>query len=271
VKLYLEGKPLKKMIPWYKKFKGGVSEIEEGQEKYLVNGVFKRISNTVLQITELPVGVWTDDYKIFLEKLIQTNGLQGLSDFVNKSTDEDICFDLVFDKTCLDRLINSGEDKILKTLKLNKTVTFTNVHLFNSKGVITKYDSPEAIVREFCETRLLFNSKRKDYLLKTWQDDWDLLSSKYRFVTDIIAEKISVFRKKRDEIKQQLISRNYIEIKGSYDYLVTMPIHSFSQETLKDLETKITNIETKVKDLESKTSKDIAMEDLGSLEKHLKD
>lgn len=38
--------------------------------------------------------------------------------------------------------------------------------LFNHEGVITKYDSPEYILREFYDLRLDFYGKRKAALLK---------------------------------------------------------------------------------------------------------
>lgn len=47
--------------PWYKGFKG---EIESyGDSRYIVNGEIAIISDNRLEITELPVGTWTQTYK----------------------------------------------------------------------------------------------------------------------------------------------------------------------------------------------------------------
>ena len=54
--------------PYYEGFKGEIKKIEE--QKYLIKGCYKILSAREVQITELPIGTWTDDYKEFLEKEI---------------------------------------------------------------------------------------------------------------------------------------------------------------------------------------------------------
>ena len=51
------------MIPYYKGFKGSIYESSESG-KYIVKGIYKKIKTDTIQITELPIGSWTDDYKI---------------------------------------------------------------------------------------------------------------------------------------------------------------------------------------------------------------
>lgn len=267
VKRYFRKEKLEPLTPWYRNFKGSVQSQDEG--KYNIIGVYKRVTPTHLQITELPVGVWTDDYKIFLDKLLETNGLQGFLEYTNNSTDENIQFDLVFDKNCLDKFLKMSTEKILKSLKLVKTVTVTNMHLFDSKGLIKKYKNAEEIIEEFCQVRLELNLTRKNYLLKLWKKELEIMNSKYIFVTDIMKEKVKVFKVKKSYIKEQLASFRYLLVDGSYDYLINLPIHSFSEETLEDLNKKIIKHQDKIIVLEEKTETDIAMEDLEQLEKFI--
>ena len=51
--------------PYYEGFKGEIKKIEN--QKYLIKGCYKILSAREVQITELPIGTLTDDYKEFLE------------------------------------------------------------------------------------------------------------------------------------------------------------------------------------------------------------
>ena len=65
--------------PYYEGFKGTITKISDIKDamdtskvykKYLIKGSYKVIGVDKIQITELPIGVWTDDYKKFLESII---------------------------------------------------------------------------------------------------------------------------------------------------------------------------------------------------------
>ncbi|MGA1308172.1 MAG: DNA gyrase subunit A, partial [Candidatus Kapaibacteriota bacterium] len=58
----------KQLHPFYKGFKGKIAELEKG--KYASIGCWKQINNTIIKITELPIGTWTVDYKEDLEALL---------------------------------------------------------------------------------------------------------------------------------------------------------------------------------------------------------
>ena len=54
------------MHPWYKGYTGS---IEQAEGKHIVTGVYEVTDDDTLEITELPIGKWTRDYKTFLEDL----------------------------------------------------------------------------------------------------------------------------------------------------------------------------------------------------------
>jgi len=47
--------------PWYKGFKGTVEPF--GESRYMISGEISIISDTTVEITELPIGTWTQAYK----------------------------------------------------------------------------------------------------------------------------------------------------------------------------------------------------------------
>ena len=49
------------MVPWFKGFRGTIEELEN--QRYIINGELAEISDTKVEITELPIRTWTQTYK----------------------------------------------------------------------------------------------------------------------------------------------------------------------------------------------------------------
>jgi DNA topoisomerase-2 len=56
------------MIPWWRGFKGEIKPT--AKYKYDVFGVVKKLNDTTVEITELPIHKWTQSYKGELEAMI---------------------------------------------------------------------------------------------------------------------------------------------------------------------------------------------------------
>jgi DNA topoisomerase-2 len=50
------------MDPWYKGYQGSIERLP-GKQSYVITGIFNRLSDEQLEITELPIGKWTREYK----------------------------------------------------------------------------------------------------------------------------------------------------------------------------------------------------------------
>jgi len=62
----MKGEPLAPMTPWYRGFKGKIEKVDN-KGKYLCSGTAKVVDSKTVEITELPIKKWTDDYKKQLE------------------------------------------------------------------------------------------------------------------------------------------------------------------------------------------------------------
>ena len=63
------GSPENKLfVPYYEGFKGTITPIGNGS-KFLIRGLYKKIGPDQIQVTELPVGYWTQDFAMKLEQL----------------------------------------------------------------------------------------------------------------------------------------------------------------------------------------------------------
>jgi DNA topoisomerase II len=64
----MNNEELQPMIPWWRGFKGEIKLA--AKHKYDVHGVVKKLNDTTVEITELPIHKWTQTYKAELETMI---------------------------------------------------------------------------------------------------------------------------------------------------------------------------------------------------------
>ena len=56
------------MKPWYKGFDGTITQKDD--YTFITHGVYEIIDEYNIKITELPIGVWTDKYELFLKSIL---------------------------------------------------------------------------------------------------------------------------------------------------------------------------------------------------------
>lgn len=273
----LEEKELLPLFPWWKGFKGEVSELETCS--YISKGKYKRHSDTQISITELPIGVWVTPYKEFLESLVDDSSSKSnksnrdpiLKDVQNKTTDENNGINFIVEfknKKILDNLIKTNT--LEKELKLTKTFGTGNMYLFDSNYKLFKYDTANDILKDFYRIRLDFYGKRKNYLTNLYQEQLDLISSKVRFITEYLDGILDINKKNKSYVIDLLEKRSYKKVEGSYDYLVQLPMITLTLEKIQELESKKQELENTLVSLTNKTPKDLWKEDLVSLKSKLK-
>ena len=134
----------------------------------------------MVEITELPVGKWTHDFKEYIENILKEEN-SWILDYENHSTDEKVKFSVkVTDETLFDNTYKT-KDIIEEKFKLQSTKSTTNMHLYNKDGSIKKYDNVYQIMDEHYYVRLNMYAKRKDYELDIIERHIKLLEAKIRF------------------------------------------------------------------------------------------
>ncbi|MEW5319559.1 MAG: hypothetical protein WDW38_010704 [Sanguina aurantia] len=73
LKRLMAGEEQVPMHPWYRGFKGFIEEADSktGARSYRCSGIVTQVSDLKVEITELPVRKWTQDYKEYLEGLVK--------------------------------------------------------------------------------------------------------------------------------------------------------------------------------------------------------
>lgn len=239
----IDDKPVKKMIPWYKNFKGSIIQIPEKQNEYMIYGVIQKVDDSHVKVLELPIGTWTTEYKAFLDKLETKGDILG---YINNNTEETIDILIELDSDRLSNIL--ANNSIYAKLGLVVKKSTNNMHLYTDEGIIKKYLSPVEILEDFYGVRYDAYEKRKAYIIDKLSKELNILNYKVQFIKDILAKNIIIERKKKVEIIDKLEELKYPKISTdssneNYDYLINIPLLSLSDEKINELEEKHKNKE----------------------------
>jgi DNA topoisomerase-2 len=324
VRQVLAGEPQGELMPWYRGYNGRI--ISLGANRYLTVGDYVRTGPDTIRIRELPVGAKNcksfTAYMAFLNTLLdeETAKLHGIVPAVKKAkkddeaaaaddsddegsavfheavvqdyakikeTDTDCIIDVTFKPGVLERELAENVDHAFeKRLGLAYQFATTNMHLYDSEGRIQKYGSAEEIIESYCRVRLPAYAKRRDLLIERYTIDLAKCSAKYRFVVDIMDERIDIRRRSKLEVASILAGAeppyprfsgeksesDEEEVEGAagaegYEYLLRMPIHSFTRETLERLKAQMDRTQELLDAITAKSEKDLWLEELETVER----
>ena len=214
----------------------------------MIKGKYERLGADKIRITELPVGLWTDDFKEYLETLTETTDKNGkkvnpiVKDYDDMSKDTSVDFIITLQKGKLQELesvsLDNGCNGLEKMFRLFTTNTTTNMHLFGSDDKLRKYETVREIIDDYFATRLQLYQVRKDYLIKAITADLMVLTNKVNYIKELLEGTIDLRRKKKDEVNALLSGKGYniIDGDGDYKYLTRMPMDSVTEENVARLE-----------------------------------
>jgi DNA topoisomerase-2 len=79
LKLLIDGERMNEILPFYRGFIGEVEKIKDGPHKgnFITRGVWEELDDDTIRITELPIGMNTEDYKIVLVNLVKKGIVKG--------------------------------------------------------------------------------------------------------------------------------------------------------------------------------------------------
>lgn len=278
--------------PWIRGFSGTVAPA--GELRFTTSGVATSTTARKFEITELPAGKWTHDCKAVLSRLLDQGKIQS---FTEHHTSEKVHFKV--------NLPIRVAKPTTKQLGLESTVGLMNMHAFDSHGTIRKYGSAEEVVEEFVDVRGEMYIRRKAALEEQQQIKLAVLHNKSRFVHEIATGDLNLLQVPRSKVESVALlhERGYVPgaadkllidskangssgVAGSggdsgggggsrgasavsassYDYLLNMPIHSFTEERLSKLHGEVSRGERQLARLLRATAEQMWFSDLEDLE-----
>ncbi|KAF1845377.1 type II DNA topoisomerase [Cucurbitaria berberidis CBS 394.84] len=279
---------MKPMIPWYKGFTGTTTEL--GNDRYQFAGTIRQTGENEIEVTELPVRYWTQDFKEKLEEIIKAEKTPSfIKDYIDYNTPDRVHFIIKMEDKHMVAALAKGLEEMFKLFKPQST---TNLVAFDAHGRIHKYATALDIVEEFYHVRLRYYEKRKQHQLAFMHKELSRMSNQAKFIQMIIDGKLIVSKKKKAVLVQELKKLGFTpfpkndeakkagevedfqedddeseeteaEVQANdYDYLLGMAIWSLTQERVEKLLKQIGEKEEEIDTLIKLLPKDIWTVDL---------
>lgn len=274
-----------RIMPYYHGFQGTIEAIAE--DKYLIKGKYEMISDKQVRITELPVGTWTDDYKQFIEGLIDAGSQKStvkdkpktaqrkhastVRDYVDMSTDVTVDITVTFSpgmaKKLYEEQLEHGCNALEKLLKLFTTRSTNNMHVFDEGEKLKKFKSAEEIADYYIGVRHGVYVARKAAQLEALREKAKIQSNKARFISAVLEDTLDLRRKKKADVNAILTESGYdmVDDDEDYKYLVRMPMDSVTAENVEKILQEKEDTLAAISLLEGKTEKQIWLEELAVL------
>ena len=263
--------------PYYSGFKGQVVKIEE--QKFMFVGCYEKVKKDVIRVTELPVGYWTQDFKDHIEYMMENTDKKGkkkqpiIKDYNDMSTDTVVDFTITFVNGKLEQLENksipNGRNQLEKQLNLFTTKSTSNIHLFDEKHRMCKFDNVENIIDYYMPIRYKYYELRKEFMIKALKREVMILHNKARFIEEQCEDKLDLRRKKKEQVNSLLESREYdmIDDDKDFKYLVSMPMSSLIEENIDKLRSERDEKKKQLKILKNTTIETMWISELDELSK----
>jgi DNA topoisomerase-2 len=257
-------------------------------------------------VTELPVGMWTKDYKAFLDELCESDeklqkeskkdakkvetasqastgsgrggakepkepcGLKGFDDLYN---DVDVRFVLYFTEEGYDA-VKEDAAGFEKRFKLTTSWKTTNMTCFDTEFRLVKYPTVGDMMEAFVEKRLPMYEARRQNQMEVLQRQMVELDAKRRFIQAILDERLVIQKRSDEEIVEGLKACEIPPLScpekpdeyDSYDFVLRMRIDRLKQSAVIELDEAIAEKEGEIAHLEGQTGASLWLADLAELE-----
>jgi len=254
---------------WARGFNGDVVYNEE-TGKFMTKGKYTIVKKSSelfeIQISELPVGEWTDNYKEHLQSLAEKQVIR--SKIIESNTESSVGFKIHVEN------MNSITQTFLKKLKLEKTISLNNMNLFTENLEIARFNTVEDIIKRFFVVRLTYYDKRKEHLIGQFNKQIHILENKLKFLTFITQSETnlqSFMKVKRDGLISFMTQVMGIQQDGneSLNYLTDMSLLSLTTENVQKLTKQLEGVRTEKEQTINTPPKQMWKQDLKRLKEAL--
>ncbi|VDM37556.1 unnamed protein product [Toxocara canis] len=207
IRRLIRGEEPKPLVPWFKNFRGTIEQLDD--QRFACSGEVAILGDDTIEITELPIRVWTQNYKeSILEPLLEGSDKQPalIQDFKEYHTDATVRFVI---KMNAQKLRDAEMEGLHKVFKLQSAINTSSMVLFDAAGCLRKFRNVEEICREFYETRKTKYIERKAFQEGMLRAQSQRLSNQARFILAKIKGEIVIENKRKVAIVEQLVKKGF--------------------------------------------------------------
>ena len=271
----IDNQPLK---PWYRGFTGKIESTCKGS--FITRGKYNLLENGKIQITELPIGMWTEDYIEILEKLSVDKGKETPKNFIrsyiDNSTEDKINITVKINPVTLSKwqnsISNDGVPTIENKLKLTTSISTSNMYVFNENSKIEKFNTVEELIERWYHVRKSIYCKRREHMLNRLLNELNIIKYKVQFINEIIDGIRIINNQKKIDVINSLEKDNYPKFNDknelpNYEYLLNMNLYKLTFEEVESLKKRKNLKQTEYDTLLNKSDTDLWIEDLDNFYK----
>ena len=223
----LTGKKRKKLVPWFRGFKGTVEQ-GANSNQWIISGVIEVVNTTTIRITELPVGTYLEDIK---ETLVALKEKELVKDYDDYSSDEN-GFDIVV--TVPRTTTAKPIEELYKLFKLVSKES-ENLTLWNGNDKLQVFDDTSAIVDYFAGYRLVKYETRRVALIEQVEQEILDLDERIRFINFYLNNHQMFKATPKKELLDNLLAADFT----TPEKHLSMAIWSLTKDKIEELEAEL--------------------------------
>ncbi|KAG9656767.1 type II DNA topoisomerase, partial [Aureobasidium melanogenum] len=271
---------MQSMQPWFRSWTGNVETIDQGQ--YSLEGKMHRISENVMEITELPPRLRTQDFKSELDIYISEPQSQ-IKSYTEHPASQGVRFELVTTDQDMDP---AAQRDLEAKLCLHKTITTDSLVALDDRGNVQKYATDLDILEEFYLLKSQAYKWRKFLQLSALKKDLTRWTDQSKFAKLLLGGDLDISQD-RDTLVGDLIHHGLIPVENfddlipskkrkrdvdsnpavpGYEHLFEMTVASMLPGPMKELETLIASKKAQIAELEQTSVEEMWEDDLVAFE-----
>ena len=257
---------------------------------YTVRGryVYDSATPERLEILELPLHVWTEKYKKFLEQMVAGDSEKKppvpsfVADYKEFHSEKNVHFVVTLRPEGVVLVKRQGVEA---AFKLAGSISTSNMVLFDGSNKIRRYDSVDEIFEEFVVARFALYKRRRLHLIAEREREFTLADNKARFVRAIVESTLTISGIDNAALAALLDERKFARFPkkagsaadggetdaalSDFDYLLSMRLTSLTKERVARLEQERAAKQAELSRLRAATARSLWLDDLAALERGL--
>ncbi|KEQ72810.1 type II DNA topoisomerase [Aureobasidium namibiae CBS 147.97] len=261
------------MQPWFRNWTGQVKTL--GQTHHSFRGTTCKISENVLEVTELPPRLWTQDFRSELDKHISEHSPPMFKSYTEHPINQGVRFEIHLD-TCTTDIVTQGS--LETTLQLHKNISTDSMIALDGLGNVQRYATELDILEDFYLSKLKSYTWNKTCQLLAIKRELTKLDDQSRFVKLLLQGDLDMSTD-RSTLVTQLIKHNLTPVENlddmfvatkkrkrdvhdkstvsGYEHLFEMTVASMLPGPMRELDLLITNKKAEIAELDLRSIGDI--------------
>ena len=265
--------------PWWFGFKGS---IQPSAEAWITKGIYELDdAKKSVTITELPVGTWTKDYKVFLDTIAGgdgpaatgENGKPILKSFDDLYDDDTVRFVLYMDPDYYED-IKADTAEFEKRFKMTTTWRLTNMTCFDPQMKIVKYNCIGDMMEAFFGPRLEAYERRRQNEMARLEREALEADAKARFLRAVLEGSLELRRATDEEIVTAMIVHDLPPLSDpensesidAYEYLLRLRMDRVKASAIEEAEKCVLQARMAYETLRDTTASALWLSDLEDFE-----